>query len=189
METCFQDFSLPIISKTMKSKDCFQRQFLQWKKLYINTYIVKKLFDIQTPPPTHTHLKRHVFDPFGQQSNLVFLGSHFPFIHLSSGSSAEGTAPKTKYIRVVSQYILSCSCFSKLQLLWYFHFNQEHILFAQWQVVCDWFHMMSVEPINWKPNSYLRLLLRDCIEVQYDNTSTLTYVRYCYLRSPLLLIT
>ena len=33
-----------------------------------------------------------------------------------------------------------------------FHFNEEHGYFTQWEIVCDWFHMMPVEPINWKPN-------------------------------------
>ena len=29
-----------------------------------------------------------------------------------------------------------------------FHFNEEHVLFTQWEIVCNWFHMMPVEPIK-----------------------------------------
>ena len=29
-----------------------------------------------------------------------------------------------------------------------FHSNKEHVLFTQWEFVCNWFHMMPVEPIK-----------------------------------------
>ena len=29
-----------------------------------------------------------------------------------------------------------------------FHFNKEHVLFTQWEIVCYWFHMMLEEPIK-----------------------------------------
>ena len=34
------------------------------------------------------------------------------------------------------------------------HFKVEHVLFTQWEIFCNWFHLMPVEPIKWKPNFY-----------------------------------
>ena len=48
-----------------------------------------------------------------------------------------------------------------------FHFNEENVLFTQWEIICDWFHMMTVEQIKWTPNFNLWLLSWDNIEV-YD---------------------
>ena len=30
--------------------------------------------------------------------------------------------------------------------------TKKMVFFTQWEIVCDWFHMMAVEPINKKPN-------------------------------------
>ena len=32
------------------------------------------------------------------------------------------------------------------------HFNEKLVLSTQWEIVCNWFHMMPVEPIKYKLN-------------------------------------
>ena len=36
-------------------------------------------------------------------------------------------------------------------LIFTFHLNEERVLCTQWEIVCNWFHMMPVEPIKQTP--------------------------------------